>query len=1052
MTKNNTATLATTPVSFFQSNKTTKVTDVITLAVIVKLIRIGEYGLAEKIIKARAVFNPDDKTDYDIIKETLSAFVPHLFNGTRASKNISDYSGLILLDYDGLTQDESEQLRDKVFAKSPYCVMAFLSPSGRGVKVLVFTDATDKDKAKETYYAVVRHYEPLVNECLGRIVPIDESGKDATRLCYLSYDPNIYYNPNAEPLAVQLTDDDNHPAEKTVGENLTGKTRIYSDDRVETLFKDVLKRKGFSVIDGTGRDNILFRVSLSLNTYGVPFDQAEKTFRKVLASFPDCPQRWIDEKVEKCLTKAYQKNTDKHGVIDANLKTYSKPVEAFSVQKYVTKITTQLNTELKTAKRILFIAPTGGGKTRFFLQYGQKEADKIDGYDYVLFITPNHLTARNNKAEADSVNVPLYLAVGGEMVDAEIAEARFIVATPDSALYVEKVKAHYGGTVKLVILDEIHQAVISSSYRSVMDGYVGKLLKSDIPFIAITATPTRQMESEFDKIIKVDVRDKTRYNGKFWTHYDLQFIANKTAEYIKGGKNRKKIIRLNDTNKQTLLAEYLTELNLTCTVLTAKDKDTPEYIKLAKQGVFDTDVLIITEIGENGLSICDEKYTIAGAFVYEKNEPLDEKRAKQFFARVRKQKQMTIEIFFPPKKKAETPKADYLAAVRWKAKYYQSEIKSTFDETQPTTYPNTITKSSQRVLDRRGEIKTFSMLRAADTAFLFDHSDTFISRINTIFETVFEQHDDYEFDPNQHQTELEKLAQKRKEKRLITDDILQRCQDETYFLNVIKADGNTKTRHYTGYENLTVGGAFAYLELHGTTRDNFKKARTETIINRLDYVKGWNLTHHEAHRLVTEQKNNYSWALMLSRHTACLLDHTADGYGLNHLGAEFDIRTDLAVARFIEQFGAGKRRFALTELWDAMVKDETIPHLYYSNGKGGANSKKLAQLIQTYFVANSLHTRTGNLWQIERRYDATQFEKDYRVIKERVFQTLTPPHGFGETSEIVYLNRSDVSQSPETVVTPDPTPPQVVPINGMYQIRATDRVVIQTFPNHLTGS
>ena len=990
--------------SFYSTHNQTRAERVTTVTEFVTAIRTGANGLADTITCARKAYLTDGKKGtYTPIKNSLPVVAPCLFDGkAKASENITDYYGAFWLDLDGLTPQEAVKNRD-LLGKDPYIFTAFLSPSGHGVKALVRTDNTDVKKHARIFEQCVKPYYENLTGC-----PVDQSGCNANRLCYLSFDPQIVFNPDAKTFTVNLTNKENQPTEKTAFENLTGQTRIYSDDRVETLFKDVLKFKGFSVADGTGRDNILFRGSLSLNTYGVPFDQAEKTFRKVLASFR-LPQCWIDEKVKKCLTKAYQKNTDKHGVFDANVKTYSKPVETFYVKKYLTEINGKLKAELKTAKRTLFIAPTGGGKTRFFLQYGRKEADYLDGCDYVLFITPNRLTAKNNKAEADLAGVPCCLAVGGEMDDAEIADARFIIATPDSALHVQNIKTHFGGTVKLVLLDEVHQAVISSAYRSVMDTYVGKLLQSDTRFIAITATPTKQLESEFSTIIKVNVKDKTRYKGKFWTHYDLRFTAQKTAEYLKNGQNRKEIIRLNNTDKQTLLAQYLTELNLTCTVLTAKDKDTPEYLKLAKNGVFDTDVLIITEIAENGLSICDEKHTIAGTFIYEKNEPLDEKRAKQFFARVRGQKQMTVKLFFPPKKKADTPKADYLGAIKWKAQYYQSEIKGTFDETQQTTYPNTITKSSQRLLDKRGDIKTFSMLRAVDTAYLFDYSDTFMERVDAVFETAFELQDDYleHFDPNLHQKELEKLAQKRKEKTLITDEILQRCQDESYFLNVIKADGETKTRHYTGYENLTVGGALAYLELHGTTRENFKKAKTDTMIKRLDYVKGWNLTHHEAHRLVTEHKNNYKWALMLSRFTACLLDHTAHGYGLNHLGAEFDIRTDLAVARFIETFGAGQRAFSLIELWDAMVKDPNIPHLHYSDKNGGVNDKKLAQLIQTYFVAKnkgnekSLHKKRGNFWVIERRYDAKQFEKNYRVAKEKVFQKATSPYGWGETSDTV---------------------------------------------------
>ena len=48
-----------------------------------------------------------------------------------------------------------------------------------------------------TYSAVFNtlssHYTNILN------LPIDESGKNAVQTCNISYDEDLYYNPNAEP-------------------------------------------------------------------------------------------------------------------------------------------------------------------------------------------------------------------------------------------------------------------------------------------------------------------------------------------------------------------------------------------------------------------------------------------------------------------------------------------------------------------------------------------------------------------------------------------------------------------------------------------------------------------------------------------------------------------------------------------------------------------------------------------------------------------------------------------------------------------------------------
>lgn len=111
------------------------------------------------------------------------------------SEKLINHSGLLCADLDNLGTQLSD-IRENLI-KSPYLLAAFRSPSGGGLKA-VFRVAADASKHLPSFRAVENHVRELTG------LEIDQSCKDVTRLCFLSYDPEIYVNENAveiEPLA-----------------------------------------------------------------------------------------------------------------------------------------------------------------------------------------------------------------------------------------------------------------------------------------------------------------------------------------------------------------------------------------------------------------------------------------------------------------------------------------------------------------------------------------------------------------------------------------------------------------------------------------------------------------------------------------------------------------------------------------------------------------------------------------------------------------------------------------------------------------------------------
>ena len=120
-------------------------------------------------------------------KQQLPAFTPSAtFKEKRLLPNLEQYSGFVHLDFDKLTPEQMETAF-KIIASIPYTFLCFRSPSGNGLKVFVEvnTGALHHDIA---YKQVQQFYE----EKLG--IASDPKCKDITRLCFMSYHPELYKN------------------------------------------------------------------------------------------------------------------------------------------------------------------------------------------------------------------------------------------------------------------------------------------------------------------------------------------------------------------------------------------------------------------------------------------------------------------------------------------------------------------------------------------------------------------------------------------------------------------------------------------------------------------------------------------------------------------------------------------------------------------------------------------------------------------------------------------------------------------------------------------
>ena len=157
------------------------------LTEILESIQNGTYMY--QIEKLRNLKNNGEEENASKLKQSLPAFtVSSTFTSKRKLEFVQDYNGILHLDYDKV--DDVSKYKEQV-KDIPYTLAAFVSPSGDGLKVFVKTSSS-LEQHKDTFESLRSYYDSVLG------VESDKSVKDVTRLCFVSYDEELYYNSEAE--------------------------------------------------------------------------------------------------------------------------------------------------------------------------------------------------------------------------------------------------------------------------------------------------------------------------------------------------------------------------------------------------------------------------------------------------------------------------------------------------------------------------------------------------------------------------------------------------------------------------------------------------------------------------------------------------------------------------------------------------------------------------------------------------------------------------------------------------------------------------------------
>lgn len=271
-------------ITIFKNIKQTSTPFFKTITVMLDRIQNGaSKDIVENIRKEK------DKSTRNIIKQQLPAIC---FSGKftkRLDEAILEHSGFICLDFDGYATEKEMNADKAVISKNKYTYSVFVSPSGNGLKVIVKIPR-DIENHKNYFNSLESHFNSKY---------FDKTSKNISRVCYESYDPNIFINVHSE---IWDTISEHEYTET----NLLKPTIPITDENkiVDILMKWWTRKYG--LVDGE-RNNNVFILASAFNEYGVGRSLAEYVMGQF--SSKDFPLSEIKTTIESAYRNANKFNT-----------------------------------------------------------------------------------------------------------------------------------------------------------------------------------------------------------------------------------------------------------------------------------------------------------------------------------------------------------------------------------------------------------------------------------------------------------------------------------------------------------------------------------------------------------------------------------------------------------------------------------------------------------------------------------------------------------------------------------------------------------------------
>lgn len=200
-----------------------------------------------------------DKAQRDALKKGLTSIC---FSGVfrrRVDAQIQTHSGYMIADFDHVP--DLPALRETLIGDR-HTHLLFTSPSGDGIKAVFRVPPVIKDH-RARYRALMEYFN---------IAEFDPKNGNLSRVCYESYDPDLYYNPDSEVFT------DIVEYEPYRFSEARPMVQLHSEDRIIAKLQKWCDKK-FPIVEGQRNDN-LFKFASAMNRFGVSKVTAENYLKQ----------------------------------------------------------------------------------------------------------------------------------------------------------------------------------------------------------------------------------------------------------------------------------------------------------------------------------------------------------------------------------------------------------------------------------------------------------------------------------------------------------------------------------------------------------------------------------------------------------------------------------------------------------------------------------------------------------------------------------------------------------------------------------------------------
>lgn len=328
------------------------------MAWVVERIRSG--SCKEQVKKIRTTKDHDRRA---ALKADLTSIC---FAGTfrrRTDAGLIRHSGYMVADFDHVK--DMAALRETLQADPITCLL-FTSPSGDGLKLVVRIPPSDAATHKARFLALMERYDRS---------DFDASSQNVSRVCYESWDPDLYHNPQSEVFSDIV---DHVPT--TIGPNAP-MVRLHSDDRIiERLTKWSERR--FPIREGE-RNNNLFRLASAMNRCGVSHMAAVEHLRGY------AQDGFTVKEIEATIKSAYR-DAAQHGTqafVDHEAESHIRRMHATGASFEVIDADLAGRIPGKEERKAAIEAVTGAmGDDVFWTMRGKNGRVSIDHYRFKRFL------------------------------------------------------------------------------------------------------------------------------------------------------------------------------------------------------------------------------------------------------------------------------------------------------------------------------------------------------------------------------------------------------------------------------------------------------------------------------------------------------------------------------------------------------------------------------------------------------------------------------------------------------------------------------------------